>query len=206
MMAFDSPSEGQETSHPAEQLTSLPDPIYRLLQKWVSIHDPQMGGIDQVRPAAHFRSEWTVVGQAFKPFNQNSRSANSNVIYRSDQDLAGWATGRIQSIFSHKRHRLDGTHIVQIFFIVNPYIPLSASDARCDVYRGFRHIGGRLFYRNIGSHMKLLSVNDIICHFAYSEQEIAGITLPCILALPLSKVLVLVQICRQMMLTDVTQD
>ncbi|KAI0069601.1 hypothetical protein K474DRAFT_1610234 [Panus rudis PR-1116 ss-1] len=111
----------------------------------------------------------------------SSSEGNSHVVY-GKYPYGNWGCGTIQAIFK-SQHQEDQ----KMFFVVEPFIPLSSKDEGGDPYRKYPY-AGRLFYDVPGKHI-LLKSDHIVCHFACMHMGVAfGLDTESIHVLPLYRV------------------
>lgn len=174
--------ESQNKTWDVTDETPLPKDIIALLHPWIESHDPDAVGGTCPR-SAFIRTKVARLGQLFQ--TPRTSVADSNVVFSHGSDT--WSAGVVHSIFSHVRYRLDNSHQMDTFMVVDEYVPLSSSDAVFDRFRDFAP-SGRLFYQEFKEKKALINIDDIVCHFGSSEQGITDITSPCVHALPLNRV------------------
>ena len=115
---------------------------------------------------------------------------NSLIIYRcsGDRSSAPWRAGKIVSIFVSKQPPRDSRSLmIGPLFVVSDYRPLSNEEASHDWYRKYGDAGGRLFHAVHDSSV-LLSMRDIICHFACTAMTLPELEGDFIHVLPLLRV------------------
>ncbi len=114
-------------------------------------------------------------------------STDSNVMYWADSSQTKMVPGRIQSIFSYAHRDLDGCSIEGTYLSVLPYAELSEQDLTHDVFRTYPYVGGRLYYdRHLP--MVVISLEEVVSHFARTPVKIAEIPTQCVHVLSLDKV------------------
>lgn len=100
-------------------------------------------------------------------FSTASRSkGDAQILFRSQEDLNTVLAGQIQEIFAHKRFGEDGSHITDYFLSVRKYKELSPAEAAFDPYRRFPLLDMRLCHDQLSSDIIVISVDDVISHFA----------------------------------------
>ena len=100
-----------------------------------------------------------------------------------------WHAGRILSIFTYT-HRGPTPELVgytETYVVLQKYEELSQMDAKHDPFREHLFIGGCLYYDKV-KDPELVTMDEILCHFALTPFEHAQIASPCIHALPLDRV------------------
>lgn len=101
---------------------------------------------------------------------------NSFVLFdqtEGPQEFPG--AGKIKDIFLHGR-MVQGKAVIEPFFVVDQYVPLTPEHAAVDPYRRFVDLQTRLFYNRATTDLKILALKDIRCHFAaltYAPDEIS---------------------------------
>ncbi|TFK78577.1 hypothetical protein K466DRAFT_507081, partial [Polyporus arcularius HHB13444] len=95
--------------------------------------------------------------------------------------------GRIKDVFLHRRIQ-DGKTVVEPFFVVDEYIPLTAHDAALDPYRKYKDLETRLFYNRVHATPHVISLNDIGAHFASMVYTPGDIQRECIVVRSLDRV------------------
>ena len=121
-----------------------------------------------INPTRHVFMQTSVHTQSMTFSVSQTSHSNSLIIYRypGDRSSAPWRAGKIISIFVSKQLPGDGRSLMTgPFFIVSDYCALSNEEASHDWYRKYGDAGGRLFHAVHGSSV-LLSMRDIVCHFA----------------------------------------
>ncbi|KAF9487261.1 hypothetical protein BDN71DRAFT_1458672 [Pleurotus eryngii] len=174
-----SKEEESVTWSPADMMR-LPTPIYRLLREWIS-KDPS-SSLAVVSQAAYKRDQISRLGQRFQP-SSSRWSANSHILFDATQTTRHPSAGRIEKIFSHTRMTKDGREKTQTFVLLKQYSPLP--DGMPDPYHEFPIAGGRLFLDNFLPSPVLISIDQVVCHFAHCKREIDKHK--CVLALPLDR-------------------
>jgi hypothetical protein len=102
------------------------------------------------------------------------------------QQDGAWSAGRVREIFIriwHEKGSLRG----KVFLVVDVFSELSGQDAPNDPYRKFSTAGGRMFLEKF-SGPRVISDEELWCHFARYDQPFPGTSTPCITAIPLDKV------------------
>jgi hypothetical protein len=97
-----------------------------------------------------------------------------------------WSAGRVREIFIriwHEKGSLRG----KVFLVVDVFSELSPQHAPNDPYRKFSTAGGRIFLEQF-SGPRVISDEELWCHFARYDHPFPGTSTPCITAIPLDKV------------------
>ncbi|KAI0700643.1 hypothetical protein C8T65DRAFT_709616 [Cerioporus squamosus] len=102
---------------------------------------------------------------------------NSFVMFRAQDGSPedGLRAGQISKIFLHARKK-DGVQFVEPFLLINTYQPLTDNDAARDPYRRWPDINTRLYYNRFEHTPRVVSMADVVSHFAsyvYSPEDIA---------------------------------
>ena len=98
-----------------------------------------------------------------------------------------WSAGRVREIFVHVWYEQEGLR-QKAFLVVDVFTELSANDIPNDPYRRFSIAGGRMFLNRF-SGSRVISDEELWCHFVRYDQLFPGTSTPCITAIPLNKVL-----------------
>lgn len=97
--------------------------------------------------------------------------------------------GQITSIFLHSRTDASNSQrVVEPFFIVDEYAPLSEDHEAMDPYRQYPLLGTQLFYNHFFRAKAVIRVTDIVAHFAAFTYEPDGIGESCIVVRSLDRV------------------
>lgn len=113
---------------------------------------------------------------------------DSNIMYWADASKTTTCAGQIIRIFSYTHHGVGGDNIAGTYVFVAPYEELSPEDATHDHYRTYPYVGGRLHYQRQRTGI-VISVDQILSHFARTPMNVPGIEEPCIHVLSLDKVI-----------------
>ncbi len=73
------------------------------------------------------------------------------------------------------------------FFVTKPYLQLDTADAKLDPYCKFIFAAGQLIYEDCGDPV-VVSLVEVICHFAHTPFTPTNISKQCIHVLPLDRV------------------
>ncbi|TFK82783.1 hypothetical protein K466DRAFT_499651 [Polyporus arcularius HHB13444] len=102
---------------------------------------------------------------------------DSFVVFRAeDTDGDGLRAGQISKIYLHSRTK-DSKPLVEPFFLVNVYRPLTGPDAARDPYRRWPDIHTRLYYNEFEADARIIGLDNIVAHFAahaYTPEDIAS--------------------------------
>ncbi|TFK92434.1 hypothetical protein K466DRAFT_480540 [Polyporus arcularius HHB13444] len=119
-----------------------------------------------------------------------SQLRNSFVLF----DIPGSASdsslphaGQIREVFTHVRLE-NGKRVVQLFFVVDEYVQLSATDAQLDPYRQFEDLDMWLVYNRFKTKPHVLTLEEIRSHFASLVLTPADIGHECIAVRSLDRV------------------
>ena len=143
-----------------------------------------------VNPTRHVFMQTSIQTQGMAFSTSKTSYGNSLVVYRHPDGClsAPWRAGKIVSIFVCKQPLGDNRSMMSgPFFVVENYTPLSDAEASHDCYRRYGDSGGRLFYP-VHDGVVLLSIKDIICHFACTTVSIPKLKGDLIHVLPLARV------------------
>ncbi len=106
--------------------------------------------------------------------------------------------GQISQIFYHTR-RIGADTIVEPFFLVHQFEPLSPAHAAHDPYRKYPDVPTWMCYNRFTKDTHLLRLEDIVCHFAALEYTPEEIGQECIVVRSLDRVsfilLVVSEVC-----------
>ncbi|EIW65135.1 uncharacterized protein TRAVEDRAFT_109543 [Trametes versicolor FP-101664 SS1] len=175
------------------KLENLPSTIYDTLYTRISVLDgnifaPIFAELDDLRLrlplGAQHVSSFAHRGATYAT-SISSRN-NSFVLFDTPGTSVPMA-GMIKDIFLHGR-LVQGKAIIEPFFVVEEYVPLSLEHATLDPYRRFEDLGTRLFYHRTTETPKLLALQDIRCHFAGMTYTPDGIGEECIVVRSLDRV------------------
>lgn len=111
---------------------------------------------------------------------------DSNVIF-TGLIPGQWRAGQIARIFRYEQSH-EGFKFVKNYLVVREFAPLTRQDSRLDPYRNFPVAGGQLFYNAFKPEMQLLTVEDVLCHFAMLPRHLLGGSVKCVHILPLDRV------------------
>lgn len=164
--------------------TSILEPQYRdLLWRYSGTPETRVGSIHQV----YMQSSIEVQGVTYSTVQTSP--GNSCIVYHDPgSPSSSWRAGRIVSIFLRKSSHTGTTAPAGLpLFVVHEYVPLSDQDTIHDFYRKHGSSGGRIFYARQGV-LTLLSIRDVLCHFACTPLTIDGIEEDCVHVLPLNRV------------------
>lgn len=167
--------------NPRKWMDPLSDEASDLLEKWRN------------STASRFQRTFTQAASPPASTIRNLRVTNwrtslgdSHVTFR-ERDGA-WSAGRVREIFVHRWNEQESAH-EKVFLLIDVYCELSLDDAHNDPYRKFPIAGGRMLLGRF-SGSRVISDEEFWCHFARYDQDLPGISIPCITAIPLDKVLV----------------
>ncbi|KAH9027128.1 hypothetical protein EDB84DRAFT_1272817, partial [Lactarius hengduanensis] len=146
-------------------------------------------------PAAHFPSvclmEESFAYRGMKFSVETNSPGNSFVVFKY-KHYQPWSAGSIQMIlYLPVKGTTHGP-----FFVIKPYLPLNTADAQLDPYRKFIFAAGQLVYEDRGD-LVVVSLDEVICHFAHTPFTPTNISRRCVHVLPLDRVCgkPLLQIC-----------
>ncbi|KAI0363952.1 hypothetical protein BV20DRAFT_1039670 [Pilatotrama ljubarskyi] len=122
----------------------------------------------------------------FSTYASQSRNANITFTLPDDPPTDYPRAGRIQEIVLHVR-TVNGTPILEPFFIVEEYVSLSAYHATMDPYRRYEDIQTRLFYDCFQPALQVLAFSDIQAHFAALSDEPSDIGELCVIVCSLDR-------------------
>ena len=171
------PIEGPETSTRSKRDPEMDSKTYNLLRQWLNTKQFHGRISSKFRPLKVYKR----FDQSFQP----SPSKNSSVMVSIDSKTCLPAV--LSSIFLHTRVDELGTKIEDTFAIVQQYLPLLPEDSKKDPYIQFQLAAGHLRYEVPSAECTLVSISQIVGHFAGTLQEIAGIRQPCLHILPLMR-------------------
>lgn len=138
-----------------------------------------------LRQPVYVQSSLAYRGVTFS--NYKVSSGDSNIIY-GDYLSNKWSAGRIISIFFWPRKDTHGKADFIPCCIVEPYSPLTDSDAASDPYRQYRSdVAGKLFLSEFDPPVVLL-MDDVVCHAACTAYRSSGTSIPITHVLPLDRV------------------
>ncbi|KIJ24110.1 hypothetical protein M422DRAFT_56537 [Sphaerobolus stellatus SS14] len=96
----------------------------------------------------------------------------------------------IQNIVAHRRISvMDEKTLIETFLIIRRYVELEPEHCAFDFWRAYKYGAGRLCYDLLADDPEIISLNQVISHFAktpFPANAIAGIDRPCIHVLPLN--------------------
>lgn len=114
---------------------------------------------------------------------------NSFITFRmpAGDDSGILRAGQIRDVLLHPRIQ-DGTTILQTFFVVDEYVPLSKGHAALDPFRKYDDLETWLFYNRFGRTPQILALEDIQAHFAALTYTPIDIGEECIVVRSLDRV------------------
>ncbi|KAF7771841.1 hypothetical protein Agabi119p4_6152 [Agaricus bisporus var. burnettii] len=167
-------------SNPADgKLQQLPTDTFALLRDWYEWNNQASKEISRHVYFCNTTSSHVI----YKTAKQSE--SDSHVMFRKSQETA-WHAGSIASIFQHQLNGVETT-----FFVVHPYIPAKLETIHPDVFQPaheFSFVAGQLF--KVEGHLQstLVSVAQVIGHFAYAKTDYCDATGSTLFqALPLEK-------------------
>jgi hypothetical protein len=95
-----------------------------------------------------------------------------------------WYAGKIKQIFTYP---FGPPRSHEAYVVVQKFKELSAREAMQDPYRRHPMVGGRLYHSELEEQIEVVTVQDIIAHFAYTPHSGLEFGFPCFHALPLNK-------------------
>ncbi|THU84892.1 hypothetical protein K435DRAFT_686655 [Dendrothele bispora CBS 962.96] len=113
---------------------------------------------------------------------------DSQVVYKTTEELCGWSAGSISRIFCVRWTTPDDKTMARTFAVIHRFQSLSRLDAQLDPYRRFGFAGGRLFYSYKDPDALVIPLRLITAHFARSEISVPGITSKTVHVLPQNRV------------------
>lgn len=118
--------------------------------------------------------------------NSTRAVGNSFIRFRA---LGAVLAGQIHQIFLHRRpNESTSSQTVEPFFIVKAYTKLSLAHRRFDPYVAFVDLETSLCYNTFLPTIKILKLDDIICHFLSYVYTPPGIDEECIVVRSLDRV------------------
>ncbi|KAI0737799.1 hypothetical protein C8Q80DRAFT_1222785 [Daedaleopsis nitida] len=96
--------------------------------------------------------------------------------------------GQISEVFLHRRAPAEGEVVVELFLVLDEYLPLSEQHAAQDPYTRFPLLNTHLCYDRFRSRRRVIRPVDIQCHFASLVYTPDGIDKPCIVVRSLDRV------------------
>lgn len=145
----------------------------------------RVAGATYLSDRAFHTPSYQVRGVTFRSVHDAPK--DSNIMYWADTSKTTLCAGQIMKIFSYKHRGARGEDVDGTYVFVATYEELSAEDAVHDYYRTYPHVGGRLYYERRRDGI-VISVNQIVSHFARTPMNMPGIDEPCVHALSLDKV------------------
>ncbi|KAI0375837.1 hypothetical protein BV20DRAFT_932781 [Pilatotrama ljubarskyi] len=186
-------------TYDASKATSLPRVVYDALVSRIS----KLSGTGTASFTSVFaelsdkRPRLSTEAQHVKTFAQGivkfstygSQPRNANIIFTLPDDAPSQypRAGRIQDIVLHVR-TVDGTPVLEPFFIVEEHVSLSAHHATMDPFRCYEDIQSRLFYARFQPSLRVLALSDIRAHFAALACEPSDIGESCVVVRSLDRV------------------
>lgn len=122
-------------------------------------------------------------GMTFTPSCFSPR--DSNVIIGTVP--GDWSAGEIKHILSIEESATTSTR--PVFFLLRMFKELEGEDIVLDPYRRFPIAGGRVFYDESETRMRVVEGDSILCHFVRTTGVISSIRRSHFHALPLDKVI-----------------
>lgn len=120
-------------------------------------------------------------------FSPASSSVRDSHVVIGEGFPGDWYAGKIKQIFTYP-FDLPGSK--EAYIVVQRFKELSAQDAMQDPYRRYPMVGGRLYYPELEEQLEVVTVQDVIAHFAYTPHDGLEFGFPCFHALPLNKVFI----------------
>ncbi len=175
--------EGMEKVTFSQDATvTLADDIYRRLLACITSHagpifSSLLADINDLRPAlsntVNQLHSFDHGGVQFGTGSSHKR--DSFIVFETPGYTGSYPrAGQIHEIMLHPRMQ-HGKEIVEPFFIVNEYVPLSVEHQTADPYRQYRDLETQLFYNRFKPEPRVIALQDIRVHFAafvYSPEEI----------------------------------
>jgi hypothetical protein len=119
-------------------------------------------------------------GVIFSPSSFSVR--DSNVVI--GKEIPGnWCAGQIKQIFT-----FPFAPPSEVYFVVQRFKELSAQEASQDPYRRYPLVGGRLYRPELEDEIEVVTLQEILAHFAHTPHDKETFGFPCFHALPLNKV------------------
>jgi hypothetical protein len=132
--------------------------------KFHSFRSPESSSSIPLEPGVQYRHRVQANGVEFATFRKSK--GNAQILYRCGQDSGPVFAGQIQDIFVHERSGPNGNAISEYFLAVKKYEELSHDEARFDPYRKYPLLDVRLCHDNLSSEVDVISLDDIVSHFA----------------------------------------
>jgi hypothetical protein len=121
-------------------------------------------------------------GAIFSPLSFSVRDSHAVI----GKGIPGdWCAGQIKQIFTYSFEPLVPQ---EAYLVVQKFRELSAQEATRDPYRRYPNVGGRLYHPELNEEIEVVTLQDIIAHFAYTPHDRTTFGFPCFHALPLNKV------------------
>lgn len=154
--------------------SALDHHVYRLYRRWSRSRGCPV-------PLNSVLAQSSIMRHGIRYATSRSSKGDSYVVFgKSLSDE--WCAGRIKYIFGSPGSA--GT----VFLAVSQYDTLGADDQERDPYRAFPLVGGKLFRRTRKKSLVLLTLSDLLCHFAATSMHVEGIETECLHVLPLDRV------------------
>ncbi|KAA1479800.1 hypothetical protein DENSPDRAFT_789577 [Dentipellis sp. KUC8613] len=138
----------------------------------------------RVRHACQRHKKFHHRGASYSPW---SSSPGDSYVVIGEDILGAWYAARIQGIFSHTQTPHSETRVVNTYFIIQRFKPLTIDEGSLDPYRAFPIAGGRLYHDTVESTLEFVTMKDILCHFAhtpFASKELGD----CVHVLPIDRV------------------
>lgn len=126
-------------------------------------------------------------GITFHSGTFSRRGVRSSYVLCRDTATAERYPAQIQRIFYHVRQERD-THRAEPFLEVQKYLPLSAMDAKHDLYRIWPGYPGRTYYNRLDGVARVVRLDEIISHFTGTPYTPEDIDQECIFIFSLERV------------------
>ncbi|KAH9829722.1 uncharacterized protein C8Q71DRAFT_717903 [Rhodofomes roseus] len=130
----------------------------------------------RLSPLVRFVSKLDLSGVTYGTRDSNIRNSFICFLSKTSADRTLVRAGQISSIFLHSRNDPESNaRVVEPFFIVDQYVPLSQDHAANDPYRRFPLLDTQLYYDRFSEQTALIHSADIVAHFAsfaYVPEEI----------------------------------
>lgn len=121
-------------------------------------------------------------GAIFSPASFSVRDSRVVIGKRFPGD---WYAGKIKQIFTYP-FGLPGSQ--EVYIVVQKFRELSAQEVVRDPYRRYPMVAGRLYHSELEEQIEVVTIQDVIAHFAHTPYDGLEFGFPCFHALPLNKV------------------
>lgn len=166
----------------SKRFMKLSERTHRMLEE--RLHKEQHSHLPPkriLREPVLFQQSVTHLARRYSTFRTSL--GDSRVIY-GDFPHGDWAAGRITHIFVWSQSGREDT----VYLVIEPLSPLRSIDIKFDRYRTYPLAGGKLFYNRFTPETALITLDEVVAHFAGTTYYVGDLPHECIHVLPLDRV------------------